>query len=115
VLADPPAAAHALGRTTTVADDVLTRTIGPLSLNAALALGLGLYLAVRLALPLGLGASVAVLIGCNVPELDARVGDRAQLGWGHGASGSRRRDTGRAPLSECDVQMLLDRSRCSPD
>jgi hypothetical protein len=61
------------GRTVTALDDVLTRTVGRLSLNLALFLGALVYLGIGLALPLSIGARAPLLIGCNM------VG--VSLGW----------------------------------
>jgi HJR/Mrr/RecB family endonuclease len=54
------------GRTVTALDDVLTRTVGRLSMGAALLLSAVLYVAIGLALPLNIGAHGFVLVYLNV-------------------------------------------------
>jgi restriction system protein len=57
---------HGEGRTITVVDDVLTRTAGRLSMNAALLLGAATYVAIGLAFPLSIGAPNFLLVLLNV-------------------------------------------------
>ena len=54
------------GRTITVLDDALTRTVGRLGMGAALLLGAAIYATVGLVLPLSMGAHDFALIRWNV-------------------------------------------------
>jgi hypothetical protein len=57
---------HDEGRTTTALDDLLTRTIGPLPVSAALVLGAAVYVAIGLVWPLSIGAHGLLLVAMNV-------------------------------------------------
>jgi Restriction endonuclease len=67
------------GRTITPLDDAVTRTMGRVTLNAALLLVVVVYVGIGLALPLALGAGVPMLIGCNVVGVSA--GWAILFGW----------------------------------
>jgi restriction system protein len=54
------------GRTVTVLDDALTRTVGRLSMGAALLLGAAIYVVIGLAVPLSIGAPGFLLVLLNV-------------------------------------------------
>jgi restriction system protein len=67
------------GRTITALDDVPTRTVGRLSMSAALLLGAAIYVAIGLAFPLSIGAPGFLLAFLNV--LGVVMGWLVTLAW----------------------------------
>lgn len=72
-------AAVAEVRTTTAADDWVTRAIGPMPMNAVLLLAGAVYAGLGLVVPLSVGANTSWLICCNI--IGASLGWLITLAW----------------------------------